>query len=88
MVFAYLEPRHLLAAACVCRHWSDIALDCLWFEVRDLKRVLAVLAPLVLHKRRATATEKVSAAYVRMPTLTPLLTRGLRARFGRYSNGR
>ena len=45
MIFAYLDDRALARAACVSKHWSEIALNFLWFEVNDLKRVLTVLAP-------------------------------------------
>ncbi|KAH9940137.1 uncharacterized protein BXZ73DRAFT_43041 [Epithele typhae] len=70
MIFAYLEPRHLVSAAAVCRHWSDLALDNLWSEIRDLKRVVTVLAPLVLRKRRSQSADKLPSTYVFKRPLT------------------
>lgn len=72
MIFAHLEPKHLVTAACVSKHWSDLALDCLWFEVRDLKKVITVLAPLVIRKRQPTNTgDKFNGAYVRNAPTPP-----------------
>ncbi|KAH9850862.1 hypothetical protein C2E23DRAFT_886920 [Lenzites betulinus] len=56
MIFSHLDDRALTRVACVCKHWSDIALDSLWHEVTDLRRALAVLAPLALRPERASAS--------------------------------
>ncbi|KAI0367140.1 hypothetical protein BV20DRAFT_950872 [Pilatotrama ljubarskyi] len=56
MIFSYLDDRALSRAACVCTHWSEIALDCLWHEVTDLRRALTVLAPLSLKQERASSS--------------------------------
>ncbi|KAL1940967.1 hypothetical protein VTO73DRAFT_7603 [Trametes versicolor] len=65
MIFAYLDDRALSRAACVCKHWSEIALDCLWHEVTDLRRALTVLAPLALRPERAATTSiRAPTAYV------------------------
>ena len=64
MIFAHLEPKHLVTAACVSKHWSDLALDCLWFEVRDLKKVITVLAPIVLRKQQPTANDRLTSSFV------------------------
>ena len=68
MIFSYLDDRALARAACVCKHWSGIALDSLWFEVHDLKKVLTVLAPLSLKPERVSITNgRVPGAYVGIP---------------------
>ncbi len=73
MIFSYLDDRALARAACVCKHWSEIALDCLWFEVNDLKRVLSVLAPLTLKPERvAVSTGRLPGAYVGVVSPFPL----------------
>lgn len=65
MIFSYLDQPTLARAACVCSHWSDIALDSLWFEVNDLKKVLSVLAPLSLKPERVSiSTGRLPGAYV------------------------
>ncbi|KAI0668067.1 hypothetical protein C8Q78DRAFT_980440 [Trametes maxima] len=72
MIFAYLDDRALSRAACVCKHWSEIALDGLWHEVHDLRRALAVLAPLALKPERAFAsTGRPPNAYAFRRPLTP-----------------
>ncbi|KAI0738352.1 hypothetical protein C8Q80DRAFT_273044 [Daedaleopsis nitida] len=64
MIFSYLDDRALARAACVCKHWSDIALDSLWFEVNDLKKILTVLAPLTLKPERVSVlTGRPPSAY-------------------------
>lgn len=65
MIFSYLDDRDLAGAACVCKHWAEIALDTLWFEVHDLRRVLTVLAPLTLKPERVSvAMGRLPGAYV------------------------
>ncbi|RDX42426.1 hypothetical protein OH76DRAFT_1362817 [Lentinus brumalis] len=82
MIFSYLDDRALARAACVCKHWSEIALDCLWFEVNDLKRVLSVLAPLTLKPERvAVSTGRLPGAYAFKRSLLPADW----VRFQRYS---
>ncbi|KAI0643507.1 hypothetical protein C8Q79DRAFT_915713 [Trametes meyenii] len=72
MIFAHLDDRALSRAACVCKHWSEIALDSLWHEVHDLRRALAVLAPLALKPERAfTSTGRPPNAYAFRRPLTP-----------------
>ncbi|KAI8970738.1 hypothetical protein BD414DRAFT_427415 [Trametes punicea] len=72
MIFSYLDDRALSRAACVCKHWSDIALDCLWHEVSDLRRALTVLAPLSLRPERASSsTARPPSAYAFKRPLTP-----------------
>lgn len=65
MIFSYLDDRDLARAACVSKHWAEIALDTLWFEVHDLRRVLSVLAPLTLKPERVSvAMGRLPGAYV------------------------
>ncbi|KAL7278361.1 hypothetical protein ACG7TL_008339 [Trametes sanguinea] len=72
MIFSYLDDRALSRAACVCKHWSDIALDSLWNEVSDLRRALTVLAPLSLKpERSASSTARPPNAYAFRRPLTP-----------------
>ncbi|KAI0773036.1 hypothetical protein BD413DRAFT_492071 [Trametes elegans] len=82
MIFAHLDDRALSRAACVCRQWSDIALNCLWYEVSDLRRALAVLAPLSLKPEHASShVARPSNAYAFRRPVTPEDWR----RFQRYS---
>ncbi|KAI0824320.1 hypothetical protein BC628DRAFT_1322675 [Trametes gibbosa] len=82
MIFSHLDGRTLTRAACVCKHWSDIALDSLWHEVTDLRRALAVLAPLALRPERGSASSSRSPnAYAFKRPLTAEDWR----RFQRYS---
>ncbi|KII84967.1 hypothetical protein PLICRDRAFT_117337 [Plicaturopsis crispa FD-325 SS-3] len=46
VVFSYLDQVDNANNACVCRHWSEIALDSLWREVDNVRRLFNVLAPL------------------------------------------
>ncbi|KAH9474987.1 hypothetical protein JR316_0012086 [Psilocybe cubensis] len=46
MVFSFLEPPSNAVNARVCRRWSEIALDALWKDVRDLELLFGLLAPL------------------------------------------
>ncbi|KAI0628313.1 hypothetical protein C8Q77DRAFT_1068234 [Trametes polyzona] len=81
MIFAYLDDRALSRAACVCKHWCEIALDCLWHEVTDLRRALTVLAPLALRPERASTSSRPPNAYAFKRPLTAEDWR----RFQRYS---
>lgn len=74
MIFSYLDQPTLARAACVSSHWSDIALDSLWFEVNDLKKVLTVLAPLSLKPERVSiSTGRLPGAYVGIAQSFPLI---------------
>ncbi|KAI0350796.1 hypothetical protein OH77DRAFT_1498896 [Trametes cingulata] len=71
MIFSYLDARALSRTACVCKHWSEIALDCLWNEVTDLRRALTVLAPLSLRQERASSSSgRAPSAYAFKRPLT------------------
>ncbi|KAF4598170.1 hypothetical protein EYR38_006566 [Pleurotus pulmonarius] len=41
-----LGPKDILSNACVCKKWSNVALDVLWKEVDDIHNLLSLLAPL------------------------------------------
>ncbi|KAF9501829.1 hypothetical protein BDN71DRAFT_1460290 [Pleurotus eryngii] len=41
-----LGPKDILTNACVCKKWSNVALDVLWKEVDDIHNLLSLLAPL------------------------------------------
>ncbi|KAI0750481.1 hypothetical protein C8Q74DRAFT_1374059 [Fomes fomentarius] len=83
MIFSYLDQPTLARAACVSKHWSDIALDSLWFEVNDLKKVLTVLAPLSLKPERVSiSTGRLPGAYAFKRPLLPTDWQ----RFQRYSD--
>ncbi|KAI1793728.1 hypothetical protein LXA43DRAFT_1000221 [Ganoderma leucocontextum] len=82
MIFSYLDDHDLARAACVCKHWAEIALDTLWFEVHDLRRILTVLAPLTLKPERVSvAMGRLPGAYAFKRPLVPADWQ----RFQRYS---
>ncbi|GJE90503.1 F-box protein [Phanerochaete sordida] len=56
LVFSHLDPASLARAARVCRPWAPVALDALWHTVRDLRPLLALLAPLTGEKRSTART--------------------------------
>ena len=58
MVFSYLDASDNTINARVCRRWSNIALDILWRDVEDMRRLFSLLAPLHL----AITSEYVSFA--------------------------
>lgn len=45
MVFDFLDKTSNAGNAQVCKLWSEHALDVLWYDVVDLRRVFARLAP-------------------------------------------
>lgn len=48
MVFSYLDASDNAVNARVCRRWCNIALDILWRDVEDMRRLFSLLAPLHL----------------------------------------
>lgn len=46
MVFSFLEPESNAINARICRRWSEIALDALWRDVRDVQLLFGLLVPL------------------------------------------
>ncbi|KAH9934609.1 hypothetical protein B0H21DRAFT_699332 [Amylocystis lapponica] len=50
LIFSHMDDRDNARNACVCKRWSDIALDTLWSNLdRDLRRLFSLLAPVVSH---------------------------------------
>ena len=62
IVFSYLDDRSLARTARVCRHWSDAALDTLWYKLTDLRPLLNLLAPLT--NERKGASRVLPPAYI------------------------
>ncbi|OSX62549.1 hypothetical protein POSPLADRAFT_1141366 [Postia placenta MAD-698-R-SB12] len=46
LILSFLDQKEHAASACVCKQWSEIALDHLWRDVDDLYRLFSILAPL------------------------------------------
>jgi hypothetical protein len=44
-ILSFLDRADTVANACVCKQWSEIALDLIWREVNSLPRLLALLRP-------------------------------------------
>jgi hypothetical protein len=44
-----MERDENVVNACVCKQWSDIALDLIWREVVSLPRLLNILWPRQIH---------------------------------------
>ncbi|OBZ73090.1 hypothetical protein A0H81_06679 [Grifola frondosa] len=47
LVFGFMQEKDNANNACVCKRWSDVALDALWRKVDDLPRLFGLLAPIV-----------------------------------------
>ncbi|KAK7466188.1 hypothetical protein VKT23_004912 [Stygiomarasmius scandens] len=45
MIFCNLERRWLVCCALVCKGWSEVALDVLWYKVEGVLQLAAALAP-------------------------------------------
>ncbi|KAF8068083.1 hypothetical protein FPV67DRAFT_1669950 [Lyophyllum atratum] len=46
IIFRFLDDASNTSNARVCKQWSELALDALWKDVRDLRRLFSLLAPL------------------------------------------
>jgi hypothetical protein len=46
LIFLHLDRASNASNACVCKAWSQIALDTLWREVDDMPRLLSILSPM------------------------------------------
>ncbi|KAI0656166.1 hypothetical protein C8Q70DRAFT_1015605 [Cubamyces menziesii] len=44
LVFSFLDGGEKSRCACVCKQWSEVALDALWRDVDDLRRLFGLLA--------------------------------------------
>jgi hypothetical protein len=47
IIFNFLDRDANVANACVCKRWSEIALDVVWKEVDDLLHLFRLLKPIV-----------------------------------------
>ncbi|KAL6298456.1 hypothetical protein BKA93DRAFT_744071 [Sparassis latifolia] len=47
LVFGFLDEESNRTNVCVCKRWSEIALDVLWREVSQLHRLLRLLSPFI-----------------------------------------
>ncbi|KAI5996722.1 hypothetical protein EDD15DRAFT_2364872 [Pisolithus albus] len=48
LIFSFLDKKSNVSNACVCKFWSDIALDTVWKEVDDLIHLFSILQPISL----------------------------------------
>lgn len=46
IIFGFLDRDTNVTNACVCKRWSDIALDVVWKEVDDLLHLFRLLKPI------------------------------------------
>lgn len=46
VIFNFLDDKSNTRNARVCKQWSDVALNALWYDVDDLSRLLGLLLPL------------------------------------------
>ncbi|KAI0324707.1 hypothetical protein GY45DRAFT_1288459 [Cubamyces sp. BRFM 1775] len=46
LVFSFLDASGKSRCACVCKQWSEVALDALWRDVDSLRRLFGLLAPI------------------------------------------
>ena len=68
LIFSFLDEKSNTNNAIVCRKWSDIALNILWRDVRDIRRLFSLLAPLRLVLSRVEGD--VIDTYVRIQPQT------------------
>src|SRR5882757_1475449 len=52
-ILSFMDRADNVFNACVCKQWSEIALDLIWREVNDLPRLLGLLRPC---QRRGAST--------------------------------
>ncbi|KAF8553097.1 hypothetical protein OG21DRAFT_1414929, partial [Imleria badia] len=50
IIFNFLDREANVTNACVCKRWSEVALDVVWKEVDDLIHLLRLLKPISLHE--------------------------------------
>jgi len=44
-IFSFADRNDNVSHACVCKQWSDIALDFVWKEVENILQLLTLLRP-------------------------------------------
>ena len=74
-IFAFADKQSNANNACVCKQWSKICLVTLWRDVDDLSRLFRILSPLQKKNAADIAAWKICAYFVRVVTLTSMLTR-------------
>lgn len=47
LIFTHLDRASNVANALVCKRWSQVALDRIWYDMNSLTPLLRILAPLV-----------------------------------------
>jgi len=52
-ILSFMDRSDNVINACVCKQWSETALDLIWREVTNLSRLVTLLRP---YKRRGIAT--------------------------------
>lgn len=60
LIFSHLDNRSVARAARVCKQWSDVALDTLWYHVTDFKPLLSLLAPITTYENRGRSQGAIS----------------------------
>ncbi|KAF5343527.1 hypothetical protein D9758_012940 [Tetrapyrgos nigripes] len=70
IIFEHLKPKDQFSCATVCRLWSEVTLDILWYELDDLKLPVfaSLLSPLkeeenVSHQENAENSEDTKLSY-------------------------
>jgi hypothetical protein len=53
LILSHLDRRDVARATQVCRQWSEVAIDTLWYLVTDLRPLLTLLAPLMSSEIRS-----------------------------------
>ncbi|OBZ72753.1 hypothetical protein A0H81_06681 [Grifola frondosa] len=64
IILSHLDDRSLSKVVTVCKQWSEIALDILWRDVVDLRRLLSILAPFTRKSQKSTFSQGLAAVYV------------------------
>jgi len=63
LVLSYLTDRTVSLTITVCKQWAEVALDTVWREVEDARRLLGLLAPMSSEKQ-TTSYSLPSLKYV------------------------
>lgn len=48
-IFSFVDRNDNVSNACVCKQWSEIALDLVWREVENIPQFLTLLRPRRIH---------------------------------------
>ncbi|KAL4066636.1 hypothetical protein J3A83DRAFT_4097945 [Scleroderma citrinum] len=66
LIFGFLNKAHNVSNACVCKLWSEIALDTIWRDVDNMIHLFTILKPI----RRARDTYGGDYVFVATPDVT------------------